>query len=80
MKTIDNIEEIQNFNSILDDYSFQLELTKKLDKHSDDFSQTIINEIVLWKINRYAELSSGCLELLNKINQNDVKIDTSLTK
>lgn len=56
----------------LADYSYQPALTKILDAASDeDFDQKKINEIVLWKVNRYAKLSEEGLGALNsaaKIN------------
>jgi hypothetical protein len=38
-------------------YKYQPELTGRLDRVGDlDFTQELINEIVLWKVNRYAFL------------------------
>ena len=67
-------EELQ-----LDDWKYQPELTEKLDNIEDDFDQAIINEIVLWKVNRYANLSHNSLQLLNKINKDATTLDHSLT-
>ncbi|RRO12334.1 hypothetical protein [Flavobacteriaceae bacterium 14752] len=61
------------------EYKFQPELTDKLDKNSSDFNQAIINEIVLWKTNRYAQLNKQTLDLINKIDKNSDVIDDSLT-
>lgn len=52
-------------------FKYQEELTKKLDTYSDNFNQEIINEIVLWKVNRYAKLPDEAFILLNKININE---------
>lgn len=61
IKTIENIDfRIEKTDY---DYEYQSELTNKLDFINSDFSQEIINEIVLWKINRYAKLSSETIEL-----------------
>jgi len=50
----------------LADYRYQPALTKVLDAASDaDFDQEKINEIVLWKVNRYAKLSADSLADLN---------------
>lgn len=57
-------------------FKYQEELTTKLDVYSDNFNQEIINEIVLWKVNRYAKLPDEAFILLNKININE----TLLTK
>lgn len=48
-------------------YKFQPALTKKLDALTGDFTQETINEIVLWKVNRYAELDKTILDRLNQI-------------
>jgi hypothetical protein len=61
MKTIKDIGEFENLNSILDNYSFQPILTDKLDSNKSVFDQATINEIVLWKVNRYAEVSNDSL-------------------
>ena len=41
----------------------------KLDKINIDFNQEILNEIVLWKVNRYAEFENSTLLTLNEINK-----------
>lgn len=51
------------------DYDFQQDLTWKLDWVNWDFDQNIINQIVLWKVNRYAKLDDETLNLLNLINK-----------
>ncbi len=60
--TIDKIDDLSDYK-----YNFQTNLTSKLDKINWDFDQEIINEIVLWKVNRYAEINEETLTLLNKI-------------
>jgi hypothetical protein len=51
----------------LDAYDQQPDLTVRLDKLEDtEFTQQLINEIVLWKVNRYVSLTS---ELLQQIGQ-----------
>jgi len=62
------------------DYSYQTELTVKLDNINSDFTQEIINEIVLWKVNRYSSLADKALSLLNQIKKTDTEINTELTK
>lgn len=75
-KTISNINiQLTEYN-----YDYQSELTSKLDTLSGDFNQSIINEIILWKINRYAKIDDEALFYLNKINNNDRKINVSLTR
>lgn len=61
MNTIFNTELSEDdFNN--NKYKFQPELTKYLDQFDDDFDQDVINQIVLWKVNRYSKLK---LETLN---------------
>lgn len=62
------------------EYKFQPELTEKLDQIKSDFNQELINEIVLWKTNRYAKLNIETLNLINKIHRKSVFIDSALTK
>jgi len=58
----------------------QENLTKRLDSISTIFDQNIINEIVLWKVNRYAELSEESISLLNSIPTTSDKINVELTR
>jgi len=62
------------------DYHYQEELTKKLDEVENDFDQNQINEIVLWKVNRYTKLDHETLTKLNGIKKTDKKIDKELTR
>ena len=63
-----------------DSYKYQKDLTTKLDEVNTDFNQEIINEIVLWKINRYAKLSSESIDLLNLVNKDADKMNIELTE
>lgn len=51
------------------DYRYQAGLTPKLDVLEGDFNQNIINEIVLWKVNRHTLIAPETLVLLNKIKK-----------
>ena len=78
MKTILNIEELDDPKKLLEGYKYQKELTSKLDAIQGAFTQDIVNEIVLWKVNRYAQLSEKCLGLLNTItNESDWEKETN---
>ncbi len=61
------------------DYKYQEELTKKLDNINSDFNQEIINEIVLWKVNRYTLISQETLNFLNEIKSTDKILNEDLT-
>ena len=71
-----------DFKIISDDYEFKYQeaLTKKLDSSNDNFSQEKLNEIVLWKVNRYAEFDESLIELINSIDKNETKIDVDKTR
>jgi len=58
----------------LKDHRYQRELTAQLDGlGSQPFAQDVINEIVLWKVNRYARLSPSALEALNGVTDTQPK-------
>jgi len=54
----------------LKDYDYQPDLTRKLDALAvTPFDQAVVNEIVLWKVNRYAPLQTDALDALNELAQ-----------
>lgn len=57
----------KNLADFLNNFKYQPELTRKLDSASLRFSQPLINEIVLWKVNRYVEIPNELLESLDSI-------------
>ena len=61
-------------------YNYQSDLTSKLDKLDIDFNQDIINEIVLWKVHRYAAVDNETLNLINQIKKEDTQINPELTE
>lgn len=62
------------------EFKYQEALTKKLDKLTDNFDQATLNEIVLWKVNRYAELKPELINELNSIKKTDTTINEELTR
>jgi thermostable 8-oxoguanine DNA glycosylase len=57
-----------DLNAFLASYNYQRELTKRLDNIENiSMDQSLINEIVLWKVNRYVRMSSGNIEQLEKL-------------
>ncbi|WP_299432988.1 hypothetical protein [uncultured Aquimarina sp.] len=70
----------QDFREMSEDYNFeyQKELTSKLDNLEEDFDQNTLNEIVLWKVNRYAPFSNDIISLINSINPNDTKLNKEI--
>lgn len=58
-----------NLTELMSEYSYQPELTHKLDGVANQtFDQSLVNEIVLWKVNRYAPLSPSTLAALNGLS------------
>jgi len=66
-------EEVDNL------FLYQSCLTKKLDELITPFDQQVINEIVLWKVNRFATLTEETLKLLNSIKPEATNLDIELT-
>lgn len=79
MKKIEQIETT-DFDRENSDYNYQPKLTQKLDELDRDLDQNLINEIVLWKVNRFAEISLETLDLINRIKKTDSEINIELTK
>ena len=61
-------------------FNYQPKLTQVLDQLNENFDQDIINKIVLWKVNRYAEIPDFILEKINRIEKGSDKLDVDLTK
>ncbi len=55
-----------NLKEFLSRYEYQRQLTERLDNLNDvGLAQHLINEIVLWKVNRYVALDEELLQSLN---------------
>ncbi|WP_372757689.1 hypothetical protein [Mariniflexile sp.] len=65
-------------NDLLFDY--QKPLTEKLDSSNKEFDQNILNEIVLWKVNRYADFDKEILRLINSIDTNQDVLSREITR
>ncbi len=78
IKTIDNCNGLSDID--VKDFQYQENLTSSLDNFSGDLNQNKINEIVLWKVNRYAELSDETIDLLNQIKSEDRALDVNFTE
>ena len=62
----DNYEK-EHFEKLIELYDYQSDLTEILDTYKCDFSQAVINEIVLWKVNRYVNTDTS-IDWLKKLN------------
>jgi hypothetical protein len=71
-----------DFKIIEDDllFDYQESLTQKLDSITTEFNQNMLNEIVLWKVNRYADFDDETLGLINSIDSNQKVINIEYTK
>src|SRR5229473_2765897 len=58
-----------DLGSFMEKYDYQPKLTSRLDNADDDFTQERINEIVLWKVNRFAELTPKVLDDINTLSK-----------
>jgi hypothetical protein len=61
-------------------YNYQSKLTMKLDNNICSFNQDVINEIVLWKVNRFVKIDDSALKLINDIDGNTGEINIEKTK
>jgi hypothetical protein len=78
------IKTINELNSsIVEDseqnFNHQKHLTGILDEFSNSYNQNVLNEIVLWKVNRYVEFSEESIILINKVDKKSRVIDKDLT-
>ena len=83
MKKINHITIIDKDFKILEsdrECEYQKELTQKLDSYNSDFDQNKLNEIVLWKVNRYANFNEELISELNSVNPKNAQIDLEKTK
>lgn len=78
MKTIFDIE-IKKDDLLNINYNFQPELTSELDDLNCDFNQEILNQIVLWKVNRYSFLDNEGFSYLNQIKKDDKVLNIEFT-
>jgi thermostable 8-oxoguanine DNA glycosylase len=77
-KIYSNDIDLENLISKADkNYKFQLYLTQKLDNHRGDFTEMTLLEIVLWKTNRYPDIT---IEILDDINNLRQKFSTEKAK
>lgn len=70
MKKLQDLTDFtEAFNIAEKGYSYQPQLTKKLDNHSGDFSEQTLLEIALWKTNRYPAVSQDLLDDINDLRK-----------
>jgi hypothetical protein len=75
------LNDLPDYNYSHDEYKYQPSLTEKLDKSGEEFfNQDLINEIVLWKINRYAAIDDETLRILNSGEIKSATIDKEFTR
>ncbi len=61
------------------EFAYQKKLTANLDSFQNEFDQNKLNEIILWKVNRYADFSEEVISKLNSINPRETQIDVEKT-
>lgn len=70
------------FFKILDsdrEFIYEPSLTNYLDEYSKEFDQDLINQIVLWKVGRFANIDSYILKLINAIDPLSKQLDVLQT-
>jgi hypothetical protein len=72
----DNFKLIDSDN----EFNYQKDLTNRLDKIDKPFDQALINEIVLWKLNRFAEVDVDILNAINDIDTHTKVLDLNKTR
>lgn len=83
LKTINEIDKSEFDSGIIRQFDYQELLTPVLDQLSlkeNEFTQNTINEIVLWKLNRYAQLTTECLAALNEIPYDEKVLNEEQTR
>lgn len=78
IKTIFDSDFQISFNDF--DFNYQKSLTSKLDSDIDNFDQNKLNEIVLWKVNRYAQFNDKLIKMINSIDRNGLEINEDKTR
>jgi hypothetical protein len=61
-------------------FNYQESLTEKLDSNLTDFDQNTLNEIVLWKVNRYADFEPTLMSLINSLKPEETVLNIDKTK
>lgn len=72
---------LENYRYDPCEYTYQEKLTGKLDASwNRPIDQSLVNEILLWKVDRYSLLGENSLELLNSIDPRSKVLSKSLTE
>lgn len=59
-----------NLSEFLNQYGYQRNLTEKLDTlHDVRFTQELVNEIVLWKVDRFVQLDDNLLRRIESVRE-----------
>ena len=77
---LDDVQNLASEKQTFASYNYQPLLTPQLDSLNGNFDQNTINEIILWKVNRFAQLDEVTINLLNQIEKNQHTMDPSIAK
>lgn len=73
--------DIKDFTYDEEQFIYQPELTQKLDaSYNQPFTQELLNEIVLWKINRYALANEELIRTLQEVSAKSRELNEELTR
>jgi thermostable 8-oxoguanine DNA glycosylase len=67
LEDIDNISEM--LETAKNTYKYQRELTAELDANNNEFTEIHFLKIVLWKLNRYPEITDETISILNQLKR-----------
>lgn len=70
IKKLENIDELKEaLKEAEEKYKYQEKLTDELDGNKDGFTECHFLKIMLWKLNRYPEIQSDTIRILNKLKK-----------
>lgn len=74
--TIKMYKDIDTFEYNPEEFTYQQWLTTELERKGlQQINQDTINEIVLWKVNRYVRLDAETLDMLNAIDPEETRLE-----
>jgi thermostable 8-oxoguanine DNA glycosylase len=71
LKKLSEVEDLQEKLADAEAaYKYQKKLTEVLDEYQEDFTELHVLKIILWKLNRYPQITTEHINLLNNLKHN----------
>jgi thermostable 8-oxoguanine DNA glycosylase len=71
LKKLSDTEDLQaKLKLAKENYTYQEKLTEALDQYRENFTELHVLKIILWKLNRYPEITTEHLNLINDLKHN----------